>query len=57
MQQLYGMEAEIAKKVEKKTEPLIEPMCKWLFEVVGEKGMPMTFSCSLPELMMVPPST
>lgn len=37
MQKLYGMEAEIAKKVEKKTEPLIEPMCKWLYEVVGEQ--------------------
>jgi hypothetical protein len=38
MQKLYGMEAEIAKKIEKKTERLIEPMCKWIFEVLGEEG-------------------
>jgi hypothetical protein len=47
MQKLYGMEAEIAKKVEKKTEPLIEPMCKWLYEVVGEEGNPGRSYCSM----------
>lgn len=47
MQKLYGMEAEIAKKIEKKTEPLIEPMCKWLYEVVGEEATDQQFPDSL----------
>lgn len=47
MQKLYGMEAEIAKKIEKKTEPLIEPMCKWLYEVVGEEATDHQFPDSL----------
>ncbi len=39
-QKLYGMDAELAERADQKMRPLIEAMCKWIFETTQLPGIP-----------------